>query len=77
MFSRESRIFVKVHHSNFVEMHEDASDFYPSTLVFYTRHQVNITIYRTVYLYIDMCQRKLISKFRFAESELQSTFPIA
>jgi hypothetical protein len=36
-------------------MHIDASDIYPSALVFYTRHQVNITIYRTVYLHTDMC----------------------
>jgi hypothetical protein len=35
----------------------DASDFYQFTLVFYTRHQVNITIYRTVYLYTDLCKR--------------------
>jgi hypothetical protein len=47
----------KVGNSKFVEMHGDASDFYQFTLVFYTRHQVNITIYRTVYLHIDMCKR--------------------
>ena len=37
----------------------DASDFYRSALVFYTRHRVNITIYRTVYLHTDngMCKR--------------------
>jgi hypothetical protein len=36
-------------------MHVDASDIYPSALVFYTRHRVNIAIYhRTVYLHTDM-----------------------
>jgi hypothetical protein len=39
-------------------MHVDASDIYPSALVFYTRHQVNITIYRTVYLHTDMCLQR-------------------
>ena len=29
-------------YSKFVEMHVDASDIYPSALVFYTRHRVNI-----------------------------------
>ena len=37
----------------------DASDIYPSALVFYTRHRVNITIYRTVYLRTDMCLHTL------------------
>jgi hypothetical protein len=32
-------------------LHGDASHFYPSTLIFYTQHRVNITIYRTVYLH--------------------------
>ena len=41
-----------------VEMHGDASDFYRSALVFYTRHRVNITIYRTVYLHTDKCMCK-------------------
>jgi hypothetical protein len=45
--------------SKFVEMHVDASDIYPSALVFYTRHRVNITIYRTVYLHTDMCLQTL------------------
>jgi hypothetical protein len=45
--------------SKFVEMHVDASDIYPSALVFYTRHRVNITIYRTVYLHTDMCLQML------------------
>jgi hypothetical protein len=45
--------------SKFVEMHIDASDIYPSALVFYTRHRVNITIYRTVYLHTDMCLQTL------------------
>ena len=40
-------------------MHVDASDIYPSALVFYTRHRVNITIYRTVYLHTDMCLQTL------------------
>ena len=40
-------------------MNVDASDIYPSALVFYTRHQVNITIYRTVYLHTDMCLQTL------------------
>ena len=35
-------IFAKVGHSKLAEMHEDASDFYRFTLVFYTRHRVNI-----------------------------------
>jgi hypothetical protein len=50
-------IYAKVGHSKFVEMHGDTSDFYRSALVhlFYTRHQVNITIYQTVYLHTDMC----------------------
>ena len=48
-------IYAKVGHSKFVEMHGDASDFYRSALVFYTQHQVNITIYRTFYLHTDMC----------------------
>jgi hypothetical protein len=43
-------------HSKFVEVHVDASDIYPSTLIFYTRHRVNITIYRTVYLHTGMCK---------------------
>ena len=40
-------------------MHVDASDIYPSVLVFYTRHRVNITIYQTVYLHTDMCLQAL------------------
>jgi hypothetical protein len=42
-------------------MHVDASesDIYSSALVFYTRHRVNITIYRTVYLHTDMCLQTL------------------
>jgi hypothetical protein len=40
-------------------MHVDVSVIYPSALVFYTRHQVNITIYRTVYLHTDMCLQTL------------------
>ena len=40
-------------------MHVDASDIYPSALVFYTRHRVHITIYRTVYLHTDMCLQTL------------------
>ena len=45
--------------AKFVEMHVDASDIYPSASVFYTRHRVNITIYRTVYLHTDMCLQTL------------------
>jgi hypothetical protein len=46
--------------SNFIEMHVDASDIYPSALVFYTRHRVNIAIYhQTVYLHTDMCLQTL------------------
>ena len=48
-------IYAKIGNSEFVEMHGVASDIYPSALIFYTRHQVNITIYRTVYLYIQTC----------------------
>ena len=40
-------------------MHIDTSDIYPSALVFYTRHQVNISIYGTVYLHTDMCLQTL------------------
>ena len=40
-------------------MHVDASDIYPSALVFYTRHRVHITINRTVYLHTDMCLQML------------------
>ena len=40
-------------------MHVDTSDIYPSALVFYTRHQVNIMIYRTIYLQTDMCLQTL------------------
>jgi hypothetical protein len=44
-------IFAKTGHSKFVGMHGDTSYFYPSTLGFYTRHRVNITIDRTVNSY--------------------------
>ena len=47
-------IYTNIGNSKFVEMHGDASDIYPPALVFYTRHRVNITIYRTVYLHPDM-----------------------
>ena len=50
-------IYSKVGNSKFVEMYGDASDFYRSPLVFYTEPQVNIEIYRTVYLHTDMCKR--------------------
>jgi hypothetical protein len=40
-------------------MHVDASDIYPSTLVFYTRHRVNIMIYQTVNSHTDMCLQTL------------------
>ena len=46
-------IYAKIGNSKFVEMHRDASDFYRSSLVFYTRHQVNVTIYQTVFLHTD------------------------
>jgi len=49
-------IYAKVGHSKFVEMHGDASEFYLSALVFYTRHRDNIMIYRTAYLHSDMCK---------------------
>jgi hypothetical protein len=52
-------IYAKVGHSKFVEMHGNASDFYRSTLVFYTEHRGNITIYLTVYLHVDMCLQML------------------
>ena len=42
--------------SKFVEMHGTLPDAYPSALVFYTRHRVNIMIYRTAYLHPDMCK---------------------
>ena len=50
-------IYAKVGHSKFIEMHGDTSDFYQTALVFYTRDQLNIAIYRTVYLDTDMCKR--------------------
>ena len=50
-------MYADVGHSKFVEMHRDASEFYLSALVFYTRQRVNITIYQTVYLHTDKCQR--------------------
>ena len=37
----------------------DTSDIYPFALVFYTRHPVNNTIHRTVYLHTDMCLQTL------------------
>ena len=43
-------IYAKIGNSKFVEMHGVVPDIYPSALVFYTRHRVNIMIYRTVYL---------------------------
>ena len=49
-------MYAKVGHSKFIEMRGDASEFYLSALVFNTRRRVNITIYRTVYLYTDMCK---------------------
>ena len=39
--------------SKFVEMHVDASDIYPSALVFYTRQWVNITIYPAMTAFTD------------------------
>ena len=51
-------IYVKVGHSKFVEMHGNASDFYWSTLVFYTWHRVNISIYLSNCIHTDMCKRK-------------------
>ena len=47
---------MKIGNSKFVEMHWTLPDIYPAALVFYTRRQVNITIYRTVYLHPDMCK---------------------
>jgi hypothetical protein len=40
-------------------MYVDASDIYPSALVFYTQYRVNFTIYRPVNLHTDMCLQKL------------------
>jgi hypothetical protein len=40
-------------------MYVDASDIYPSALVFYTRYRVNFTIYRPVNLHTDMCLQTL------------------
>ena len=48
-------IYAKVGHSKFVEMHRDTSDFYRSTLVFSTRHQVNITIKLFIYIQTNVC----------------------
>ena len=50
-------IYAKIGNSKFVEMHRKPPDIYPSALVFYTQHQVIITIYRTVYLHPDMYKR--------------------
>ena len=52
-------IYAKICNSKFIEMHGTLPDIYPSALVFYTRHQVNIMIYRTVYLQTDMCLQTL------------------
>ena len=60
-------IYTNIGNSKFVEMHGDASDIYPPTLVFYTRHRVNIMIYRTVYLHPDMCNPLLQSDLRFGK----------
>ena len=49
-------IYAKIGNSKFVEMHRTHPNVYPSALVFYTRHRVNITIYQTVYLHPDMCK---------------------
>jgi len=49
-------IYAKIGNSKFIEMHGRLPDIYPSTLIFYTQHQVNITIYRTVNLHPDMCK---------------------
>jgi hypothetical protein len=49
-------IYAKIGNSKFVEMHGTLPDIYQSALVFYTRHRVNIMIYRTVYLHPDMCK---------------------
>ena len=43
-------MYAKIGNSKFVEMHGTLPDIYPSALVFYTRHRVNNTIFRTVYL---------------------------
>ena len=50
-------IYMNIGNPKFVEMHGDASDIYPPALIFYTRHRVITTIYRTVYLHPDMCKR--------------------
>jgi hypothetical protein len=57
-------IYVKIGNSKFIEMHRRIPDIYPSTLVFYTRHRVNITIYRTVYLHPDIMLMHIQSENR-------------
>ena len=52
-------IYAKIGNSKFIEMHRMLPDIYPSALVFYTLHRVNITIYQTVYLHTDMCLQAL------------------
>jgi hypothetical protein len=47
-------IYAKDGHSKFRWNARARTDFYRSALVFYTRHRVNITIYRTVYLHRQM-----------------------
>jgi hypothetical protein len=63
-------IYAKIGNSKFVEMHGTLPNIYPSALVFYTRHRVNITIYRTIYLPPDMCKRQCISNEKI-DFELQ------
>jgi len=49
-------IFAKIGHSKFVGMHGDYSDFYPSTLGFYTQHRVNIILWSIdLFIYIQTC----------------------
>ena len=55
-------IHAKVGHSKFVEMHENASDFYRSAsksdwYFIYTRHPFKIVIYLSNCLHADTCKR--------------------
>ena len=52
-------IYAKVGNSKFVEMHGTLSGIYPSSLVFYTQHRVNITVILTL---INVCvQHQLLT----------------
>ena len=55
-------LYAKIGNSKFFEMHGTLPDIYPSALVFYTLHRVNITIYQTVYLHPEVYNAYPIKK---------------